>query len=90
MDVNYCASDDFVRNRNQTNMERVAVWIKRSGYDNTKPLRAEVGLAQESVNFFNEPNCIPVAEEAGVEIKVMCRVFDGGHRLGACRHLRGR
>ena len=87
--MQFCAADDFVRNRNVTNMQRVVRWIQRSGYDLTKPLRAEVGLAQESKDFFIEENCISVGD-AGEDIEVMFRVFDGGHRLGACRFLRGR
>jgi hypothetical protein len=77
VNVQFCAADDFVRNRNLTNMERVVTWIQRSGYDLTKPLRAEVGLAQESKVFFTEENCIPVGD-AGEDIEVMfCRVLRG-------------
>ena len=52
VDVNYCVSDDFVRNRSKQGIEKVTAWIKRSGYDRTRPLRAEVALAAGSVDFF--------------------------------------
>jgi hypothetical protein len=90
VNVNFCAADNFVRARNATNLEKVTTWIQLSGYDHTKPLRAEVGCAKDSLIFFSDEHCIPVAEEVEEEIEQMFRVFDGAHRLGACRKLQGR
>jgi hypothetical protein len=88
VDVNYCASDDFVRGRNKEGVEKVVGWIKHSGYDLTRPLRAEMGLASEgNLQLFKEEGCIPATAS---DIVVMFRVFDGAHRLAACRQLQGR
>lgn len=86
--MKYCVCDSFVRGRNKEGVNTVKGWIKRAGYDLTKPLRADLGSAMNGgLEFFNEEGCIPATAE---DIKVMFRVFDGGHRLAACRELQGK
>lgn len=86
--MKYCVSDDFVRDRNQEGIDVVKGWILNSGFDLTKPLRAELGQASpDNLQYFTEEGCIPATAK---DIKVMIRVFDGGHRLAACLQLQGR
>jgi hypothetical protein len=86
--VTHCVCDDFVRPRNKESVNIVKGWIQHSGYDLTKPLRADMGLARAGgLDFFTEEGCIPATAE---NIEVMFRVFDGCHRLAACLELQGR
>ena len=58
--MTYCVSDDFVRDRNKGSVNIVKEWIKHSGYDRTRPLRAEIGSARDkgSLKCFTEEGCI--------------------------------
>lgn len=87
--MTYCVSDDFVRDRNKGSVNIVKEWIKHSGYDRTRPLRAEIGSASDkgSLKCFTEEGCIPATAE---NMQVVYRVFDGGHRHAACVELQGR
>jgi hypothetical protein len=86
VDVRFCVADNFIRERCEESVDKVAGWIRHSGYDLTKPLRVEIGIAAGSLAFFAEDGCIP-ATAPGIEVGF--RVVDGAHRLRACLQLQG-
>ena len=85
--MRYCVADNFIRERSAEGVDKVVSWIKHSGFDRTKALRVEMGVARESIEFFREEGCIPATAE---DVETVFRVVDGAHRLGACLKLQGK